>query len=326
MKLLLSRRFASRPAASRLVSSTARWPAPPATATPPAARWATPPTGASSPWSSSCSVMLGAIGGFRLASRLARQASAARLRGTFARGRSPAQPDSLTPHDLRPFDRSARHRAQRLPARLRHRQHAGNAALVHAHALRRLGLVLRLHPLAVPARKSIPRRNYVGATSHLPTKLEGGVLVLEIVLLMAFAAPIWASRVDQFPTGPDVIHLRAVGQQFLWNFQYTGPDGKFGAPRHHSSSPRPIRSASTATTPMPPTISPPSERNASSGQPARASSTSCPRTSSTISASPTCASRRMPFPARSFRCGSCRSRPAPTRSSAPSSAATTIPP
>ena len=77
-------------------------------------------------------------------------------------------------------------------------------------------------------KKKNPRANYVGTTSHLPTKLEGGVLVLEIVLLMAFAAPIWANRVDQFPTGPDVTHLRAVGQQFLWNFQYSGPDGKFG--------------------------------------------------------------------------------------------------
>lgn len=73
-----------------------------------------------------------------------------------------------------------------------------------------------------------PKANYVGTTSHLPTKLEGGVLVLEVVLLMAFAAPIWANRVDQFPTGKDVTHLRAVGQQFLWNFQYTGPDGQFG--------------------------------------------------------------------------------------------------
>jgi cytochrome c oxidase subunit 2 len=76
--------------------------------------------------------------------------------------------------------------------------------------------------------KKHPKASYTGATSHLPTKLEGGVLVLEVVLLMAFAAPIWANRVDQFPTGPDVVHLRAVGQQFLWNFQYTGPDGKFG--------------------------------------------------------------------------------------------------
>ena len=74
-----------------------------------------------------------------------------------------------------------------------------------------------------------PRASYTGTTSHLPTKLEGGVLVLEVVLLMAFAAPIWAARVNQFPTGPDVVHIRAVGQQFLWNFQYSGPDGKFGA-------------------------------------------------------------------------------------------------
>jgi len=72
-----------------------------------------------------------------------------------------------------------------------------------------------------------PKASYVGTTSHLPTKLEGGVLVLEVVLLMAFAAPIWAAR-NIFPTGPDVVHLRAVGQQFLWNFQYTGPDGVFG--------------------------------------------------------------------------------------------------
>jgi cytochrome c oxidase subunit 2 len=76
-------------------------------------------------------------------------------------------------------------------------------------------------------RKS-PKANYVGATSHLPTKLEGGVLVLEVVLLMSFAAPIWANRVAQFPSGPDVTHIRAVGQQFLWNFQYSGPDGVFG--------------------------------------------------------------------------------------------------
>jgi cytochrome c oxidase subunit 2 len=76
--------------------------------------------------------------------------------------------------------------------------------------------------------KHNPKASYVGTTSHLPTKLEGGVLVLEVVLLMAFAAPIWAERVDQFPTGPDVIHIHAVGQQFQWNLHYPGVDGKFG--------------------------------------------------------------------------------------------------
>ncbi len=61
-----------------------------------------------------------------------------------------------------------------------------------------------------------------------PPSWKAGVLVLEVVLLMAFAAPIWANRVDQFPSGPDVTHLRAVGQQFQWDLQYAGPDGKLG--------------------------------------------------------------------------------------------------
>ena len=73
-----------------------------------------------------------------------------------------------------------------------------------------------------------PKANYVGTTSHLPTKLEGGVLVLEVVLLLSFAAPIWANRIENFPMGKDVVHLRAVGQQFMWNFEYTGADGVFG--------------------------------------------------------------------------------------------------
>jgi cytochrome c oxidase subunit 2 len=73
-----------------------------------------------------------------------------------------------------------------------------------------------------------PKANYVGTTSHLPTKLEGGVLVLEVVLLLAFAAPIWALRVDQFPAGTNVVHLQAVGQQFQWNFLYADANGKFG--------------------------------------------------------------------------------------------------
>jgi cytochrome c oxidase subunit 2 len=76
--------------------------------------------------------------------------------------------------------------------------------------------------------KKHPQALYTGARSHLPTKLEGGVLVLEIVILLSFAVPLWANRVDQFPAGPNVVHLRAVGQQFLWTFQYTGADGKFG--------------------------------------------------------------------------------------------------
>ena len=73
-----------------------------------------------------------------------------------------------------------------------------------------------------------PTANYVGATSHLPTKLEGGVLILEVVLLMSFAAPIWANRVDAWPSGTNVIHLGVIGEQFAWNLDYYGPSGKPG--------------------------------------------------------------------------------------------------
>ena len=76
--------------------------------------------------------------------------------------------------------------------------------------------------------KRHPKALYAGAASHLPSKLEGGIFVFEIVILLSFATPLWSYRTDQFPTGPEVTHLRAVGEQFLWNFQYSGPDGKFG--------------------------------------------------------------------------------------------------
>lgn len=73
-----------------------------------------------------------------------------------------------------------------------------------------------------------PKALYAGAATHFPSKVEGGIAVFEVVILLSFATPLWSLRTDQFPTGPDVTHLRAVGEQFLWNFQYTGPDGKFG--------------------------------------------------------------------------------------------------
>jgi cytochrome c oxidase subunit 2 len=76
--------------------------------------------------------------------------------------------------------------------------------------------------------KRHPKALYSGAASHLPSKLEGGIAVFEVVILLSFATPLWSYRTDQFPTGPDVTHIRAVGEQFLWNFQYTGPDRKFG--------------------------------------------------------------------------------------------------
>ncbi len=67
-----------------------------------------------------------------------------------------------------------------------------------------------------------------GVTSHFSTHLEVGVVIVEVVLLLGFAYPLWATRVRSFPEGENVAKVRAVGEQFKWTFHYPGPDGKFG--------------------------------------------------------------------------------------------------
>ncbi len=74
-----------------------------------------------------------------------------------------------------------------------------------------------------------PKADYVGARSHLSSWLEGLVAVVEAVLLMAFAIPLWAKIVDKAPQTPDTNVVRVMAQQFGWNFMYPGPDNVFGA-------------------------------------------------------------------------------------------------
>ncbi|MDB6133078.1 MAG: cyoA [Verrucomicrobiales bacterium] len=75
--------------------------------------------------------------------------------------------------------------------------------------------------------KRTPKANYHGIQSHASSHIEIGVIITEIILLMGFAFPLWANRVDQFPD-PDV-KIKALAEQFAWNFQYAGADGKLGA-------------------------------------------------------------------------------------------------
>src|SRR5262245_7140006 len=73
-----------------------------------------------------------------------------------------------------------------------------------------------------------PVANYAGAKSHASSYLEGGVLVVELVLLFAFSIPLWAARVDHLPTESEALVVQVTGEQFAWNIRYAGPDGKFG--------------------------------------------------------------------------------------------------
>ena len=73
-----------------------------------------------------------------------------------------------------------------------------------------------------------PQATYAGVRTHLSNYVEAGVAVVEVVLLVAFAIPAWATRVAAFPSPSDATVVRLVGEQFAWNVQYPGADGKFG--------------------------------------------------------------------------------------------------
>jgi cytochrome c oxidase subunit 2 len=73
-----------------------------------------------------------------------------------------------------------------------------------------------------------PVANYRGVKSHASSYLEGGVLVVELVLLFAFSIPLWAARVDHLPAESEALVVHVTGEQFAWNVRYAGPDGLFG--------------------------------------------------------------------------------------------------
>lgn len=77
--------------------------------------------------------------------------------------------------------------------------------------------------------RKCPKAQYSGVTSHFSTHVEVGVVIIEVVLLLGFAFPLWAMRVDDMPKDdPSAVRVRAVGEQFRWTFHYTGPDKMMG--------------------------------------------------------------------------------------------------
>jgi cytochrome c oxidase subunit 2 len=73
-----------------------------------------------------------------------------------------------------------------------------------------------------------PVANYAGVKSHSSSYLEVGVLVVELVLLVGFSIPLWASRVDRLPPENEALIVHVTGEQFAWNVRYAGPDRVFG--------------------------------------------------------------------------------------------------
>jgi cytochrome c oxidase subunit 2 len=73
-----------------------------------------------------------------------------------------------------------------------------------------------------------PAADHQGVKSGISTHLEFSVVLIEAVLLLGFAIPLWAKRVNEFPPGKEALLVHVVGQQFSWTFHLPGPDGEFG--------------------------------------------------------------------------------------------------
>lgn len=73
-----------------------------------------------------------------------------------------------------------------------------------------------------------PKADYSGVKTHVSSYLEVGIALFEAVLLIGFAVPLWAERVNDFPADADAMVVRVVAEQFAWNVHYPGPDGVFG--------------------------------------------------------------------------------------------------
>ena len=73
-----------------------------------------------------------------------------------------------------------------------------------------------------------PVANYTGVTSPVSKYSEIAVAAIEAILLIGFAIPIWAARVDRIPPESEALVVQVTAEQFAWNVRYAGPDGKFG--------------------------------------------------------------------------------------------------
>jgi cytochrome c oxidase subunit 2 len=73
-----------------------------------------------------------------------------------------------------------------------------------------------------------PTASYAGAKGKFAKKMEVGIAIIEAVLLIFYAIPAWAVRVQDLPAENEAVVVRVVGEQFAWNVHYPGPDGRFG--------------------------------------------------------------------------------------------------
>jgi cytochrome c oxidase subunit II len=74
-----------------------------------------------------------------------------------------------------------------------------------------------------------PVASYQGARARTATWTEILVVGAELILLVGFSIPAWATRSTAVPPEANPLVIHVVAQQFAWNVHYPGPDGVFAA-------------------------------------------------------------------------------------------------
>ena len=77
-------------------------------------------------------------------------------------------------------------------------------------------------------KRANPQASYAGAKGKFAKSTEVLIAIIEIVLLVGYAIPAWATRVRDLPSTNDAMVVRVVAEQFAWNIQYPGRDKMFG--------------------------------------------------------------------------------------------------
>lgn len=73
-----------------------------------------------------------------------------------------------------------------------------------------------------------PKADYLGVRNHASNYIEVVVALVEAVILLFVAVPLWAKNVAPVPNEKDAVNIQIVAQQFAWNVRYPGKDGEFG--------------------------------------------------------------------------------------------------
>ncbi len=72
-----------------------------------------------------------------------------------------------------------------------------------------------------------PKADYIGVRNHASNYIEVIVALVEAVILIFVAVPLWAKTVGSVDEG-NATTVQVVAQQFAWNVRYPGKDHEFG--------------------------------------------------------------------------------------------------